>query len=231
MQIMMTKKLRAIFDALNRALSWPLFDRMGSRGRLVAGEARSVRGRAFVTTGTGNVVEIGKGARFQGRIKFMGDDNKVLIGKNCFFNGRITLRGSGQTVVFGDQSAAQGVYILCAENCDVHIGKWCMFSREIEIRTSDGHSVIDRETGERVNSAASIEIGDHVWVGMRAIVNKGTVVPSDTIVAAMSFVNGRFEEQGVILAGGPARVVKRGVTWSSVRKPAFDRREMDRWKR
>ncbi|MEQ1952752.1 hypothetical protein [Mesorhizobium sp. CN2-181] len=155
----------------------------------------------------------------------------MLIGKNCFFNGRITLKGSGQTVVFGDQSTAQDVHIICVEDCHVHIGKWCMLSREIEIRTSDAHSIIDPKTGKRVNSPASIEIGDHVWVGMRAIVNKGAIVPSDSVVAAMSFMNGQFEEQGVILAGAPARIVKRGVTWNSVRKSVFDKKEMDRWKR
>lgn len=64
-----------------------------------------------------------------------------------------------------------------------------MFSRKIEVRTTDAHSVIDIETRSRINKAESIHIGDHVWVGLSTIINKGAVIPSDNIIGANSFVN------------------------------------------
>ncbi len=189
-----------------------------------------VKGALSVPTGSGNVVVIGKGSRFSGTITIRGSNNKVLIGENCDFRGEILVKGKSQTVSFGDNSTTVGAYILCQENCDVHIGKWCMFSRDIEIRTTDAHSVIDRATGMRLNHPAPVTIGDHVWVGVGAIINKGSIVPSDSIVGAMSFVNGSFDEGGVILAGTPAKVVKSGITWHRSRKVKFSFEEMEHWK-
>jgi acetyltransferase-like isoleucine patch superfamily enzyme len=105
-----------------------------------------------------------------------------------------------------------------------------MFSREIEIRTTDAHSAVDRATGNRINMPESVIIGDHVWVGVGAIINKGSVVPSDSIVGAMAFVNRRFEEQGIILGGVPATIVRRGITWNRGRKNKFTTEELDHWK-
>lgn len=217
-------------DAFLWLLRRPLFNRMTSGNRLVVGRQVALRGKASVVSGTGNLLQIGKGTEFWGDVYFRGDNNKVIIGENCRFRGEIDVKGSGQTIVFGDNSVAKAVYVMANENCDVRIGKWCLLSREIEIRTSDAHAVIDRKTRERLNPPAPVSIGDHVWIGVGAIINKGAVVPSDSIVGAMSFVNGRFDEEGVVLAGTPAAIVRRGITWDKGRKLRFSQKELDRWK-
>lgn len=207
------------------------FDAGLSEGNVFRDEgAVLIKGFLLVPTGSGNLVVIGKGSRFSGRIKIQGSNNKVLIGNECDFRGSITVKGRGQTVSFGDHSSTTAVNILCQESCDVHIGRWCMFSREIEIRTTDAHSVIERDSGKRVNSPGSISIGDHVWVGLGAIISKGSSVPADSIVGAMSFVNSKFDEEGTVIAGVPAKVIKRGVTWSRLRKKKFSPEEMNDWK-
>src|SRR5690606_7167657 len=102
--------------------------------------------------------------------------------------------------------------------CDVLIGSHCMLSREIEIRTSDSHSVLDRRNLKRLNMPASVTIGDHVWLGLRCIISKGATIPDDTIVGAGAFVNKPFDEPGIVLAGTPAQIVKRNITWQRRRK-------------
>lgn len=192
--------------------------------------AAEVKGRITVT-GKGNEIILAEGARFSGSITVKGKNNRVYLGKNTWFRGDILVKeGQGQTVHFGDNSTTVSVYILCQEGCDVRIGKWCMFSREIEIRTTDAHSVIDCESGKRVNLPASIEIGDHVWVGVGAILNKGARIADDNIVGAMSFVSSAFEESRTVIAGVPARVLKTGVTWSRSRKKTFSPDEMRYWR-
>lgn len=192
--------------------------------------AESIKGRLTVRRGEGNYLSIGKGTKFSGSVEFLGNNNRVVIGENCHYRGDILVKGNNQTVTFGDNSTTVNVYILCQENRDVHIGKWCMFSREIEIRTTDAHSVIDRKTGKRLNMPGSITIGDHVWIGVGSIINKGSVIPSDSIVGAMSFVNGAFDEEGVVLAGTPAKIVKRGITWNRSCRNEFSDEQMDHWK-
>jgi acetyltransferase-like isoleucine patch superfamily enzyme len=105
-----------------------------------------------------------------------------------------------------------------------------MFSRKIEVRTTDAHSVVDRQTRRRLNPASSVTIGDHVWVGLGAVINKGSSVPADSVVGAMSFVNRSFEEEGVILAGIPAKVIRTGITWNRGRNARYTQEELDFWK-
>lgn len=198
--------------------------------KLDCSNAQQVRGRIKVT-GSGNEIILAEGARFSGSITISGKNNRVYLGKNTHFRGEILVKeGRGQIVSFGDHSTTVGVYILCQEGCDVRIGKWCMFSREIEIRTTDAHSVIDRKSGKRLNLPASIEIGDHVWVGVGAIINKGARIADDSIVGAMSFVSKSFEESGTVIGGVPAKVLKTGITWSRSRKKTFNKEEIDYWR-
>lgn len=182
--------------------------------------ATGLKGRVVVKRGTGNTVTI----------DIQGTRNTVVIGENCHFRGKIVVKDHGQTVVFGDHSTSNSVYILCQEGASVRIGRWCMLSRDIEIRTTDAHSVIDRQTGKRLNTPASITIGDHVWVGVGAVINKGASIAADSIVGAMAFVNGVFDEEGVVIVGVPARIAKRGVTWNRSRKKVFSEAEMNAWR-
>jgi UDP-3-O-[3-hydroxymyristoyl] glucosamine N-acyltransferase len=225
-----TREDMKIFRSLRRLISLQPFNRLGSGNRLEAGARAELLGSARVISGKGNLLRIGSGTWFHAKVYFTGDNNRVLIGDNARFVGRIIVNGSGQTIVFGDKSTATDLYILCAEGCDVRIGRDCMFSRRTEIRTTDAHSVVDRQSGKRLNLPGAVDIGDHVWVGVGSIVSKGAAVPTDSVVAAMSFVNARFSEEGVILAGVPAAIVRRGVTWNRAAKPKFSRAQMDEWK-
>lgn len=179
--------------------------------------------------GAGNVIEFLDGAVLNGSIEIQGDNNRVLIGANCVIRGRILVKGSKQTISVGEHTTFQSVYLLCQEGCDVTIGRWCMFSRDIEIRTTDAHSVIDTNTGCRINNPASVTIGDHVWVSVGAFISKGAVLASDTIVGANAFVNSVFTETSTMIVGAPAKIVKRDVSWSRSRKDKFTEDELKFW--
>jgi acetyltransferase-like isoleucine patch superfamily enzyme len=71
--------------------------------------------------------------------------------------------------------------------------------------------LIDVATGERVNEAGSSHIGEHVWIGLGVIVNKGASIADDNVVAASSFVNCSFQDSQTVIAGTPAKVVREGV--------------------
>lgn len=208
---------------------WFFLDLMGGSGGIVDQGARRLRGVVHAQKGADNRVVFGRGSRFRGKVEIDGSRNVVEFGEGCDFRGKVYVHGDGQTVRFGERSTAGDLYILCAEGCDVVVGRDCMISRQVDIRTTDGHSVIDRATSRRVNVAQPITIGDHVWIGARAIVSKGSVVPDDCIVGAMSLVNRRFEEQGTVIAGVPARVVERGITWHRQRRARFAPKDL--WQR
>lgn len=194
----------------------------------------AVKGRLIATVrlyGSRNKIELPKTSSFIGHITVRGQGNRILIGENCRITGELIIKGSNQTISIGEGSTFESVYIICLEHCDVTIGRWCMFSRGIEVRTSDAHSLIRKRDGRRLNLAAPVVIGDHVWVGVGALINKGTVIPDDCVVGAKSFVNKTFGEPGVLLVGTPATVVKKGITWNrAARKRRFSKDEMMAWR-
>jgi acetyltransferase-like isoleucine patch superfamily enzyme len=75
------------------------------------------------------------------------------------------------------------------------------------------HHRIKNDKGEIINEPEEIIIGDKVWIGCRALVLKGTVVPSNAVIAANSVVSKELEQENALYAGIPAKMIKQNVTW------------------
>ena len=58
----------------------------------------------------------------------------------------------------------------------------------------------------------NIIIKKHTWIGANAILLAGTKISEDSIIGAGSVVKGSFP-QNCIIAGNPAKVVKKDRTW------------------
>lgn len=89
-----------------------------------------------------------------------------------------------------------------------------MFSTHISVWASDTHKIVDAETGKQLNNIKNgVQIGNHVWVGTRAIILKNTIIPDNCIVGAGSVVTGKFDTPNAIIAGNRATVVRTGINW------------------
>ncbi len=147
---------------------------------------------------------------------------KVKIGRKCVFEDGVNL------TVFGDAEVNIGEKTTFVRNTEMtvlggmtlNIGKDCLFSFEIKIYCGDGHAIYDVVKRERINKQEKgdpkniIEIGDHVWVGMRSIILNKTVIGRSSIVGAGALVKGEFPNN-CILAGMPAKVIRKDITWSA----------------
>jgi acetyltransferase-like isoleucine patch superfamily enzyme len=87
-----------------------------------------------------------------------------------------------------------------------------MFGGGIDVTVGDLHSIVDVETGKRINPAADVSIGERVWIGQNALSLKGAAIGAGSVIGACSIVTGAIPENSVAV-GNPARVIRSGATW------------------
>ncbi|WP_139111451.1 hypothetical protein [Sphingobium sp. Ndbn-10] len=172
--------------------------------------------------GKGNVVEIDETVyRPNIDIQIFGDNNSLIIGADNAANGlRVRI---GNHVHARGVSLKIGRYFTCEPDCQILlynsgnsaiIGDECMFSNSIILRAGESpHLLFDKDSAEYLDVSEGVYIGDHVWVGERAYITKRVTVPNECVVAACAVITKRFDEENCVLAGNPARIVRRGIQW------------------
>lgn len=109
-------------------------------------------------------------------------------------------------------SSTNPVYMTIAEGTKVVIGEDCMFATNNQIRTDDAHPIYDSLSGQRVNLAKDIYIGNHVWIAFGATIMGGAKIGDGSIVGAYALAKKTYPNN-CIIAGTPARVIRRNIFW------------------
>ena len=148
------------------------------------------------------------------RFVFKGRNSKIVIGDNVRLAGvTFWFEDDGNEIIIGDNTTMEGNNQLAAcEGTKIRIGQDCMFARNVNLRTTDSHSIVDGEC-KRLNPAKDIVIGNHVWIGTDVLVLKGACIPDNCVVSAKALVAAREYEKNSIIGGVPARQIKRNVNW------------------
>jgi len=124
------------------------------------------------------------------------------------------MEDDSNVIEVGENSSLCGqIGIAAIEGTSVKIGKSCLFSSRIDIRTGDSHSLVKKGTKQRINPSASVTIGDHVWVGTGVTILKGTSVAENCMVGATALLNGSYSNPNCVIAGIPAKEVKSEIDW------------------
>ena len=185
----------------------------GNRLTIEDGAICGIEGEGAIRIlGENNTVRIGGDCRFGIMLTVDGAENSVDIGRDGWLAGRTNVFSNGSTLKIGDKTTMVEGSLQLHETSQMIIGEDCMISRLVYLSVSDIHPIYDRRTGERINPARPIHIGDHVWLGMRSIIMKGARVGDGAIVAAGALVSGEAPA-ATIMAGAPARVLREGVVW------------------
>ncbi|MDR6627994.1 hypothetical protein [Caulobacter segnis] len=165
-----------------------------------------------IIDGEDNTVVIGAGTRLGVNMTVRGKGNRVEVGEACHLHGFINVLCSGGRLAIGDGTTMVQGSIQLHEPGEIVIGRDCMISSQVYVSLSDIHPIFDLATGQRINPAASVYLGDHVWAGLRCMIMKGAKVGSGGIIAAGAIVSGDTPANAVV-AGAPARVLREGVAW------------------
>ncbi|MGE5404439.1 MAG: DapH/DapD/GlmU-related protein, partial [Candidatus Saccharibacteria bacterium] len=98
-----------------------------------------------------------------------------------------------------------GCYFSNTQGGRIHIGSGTYIAPNVGIITTDH----DPKDPSRHLVPQDVIIGSKCWIGMNAVVLPGVTLGDHTTVAAGAVVKDSFPEGNCVLAGVPARVVKR----------------------
>ena len=145
---------------------------------------------------------------------FKGNRNKVIIGEKVSLKGvTLWIEGDGNLIIIGNETTIESpCQIAACEGKKVEIGNDCMFGPNLCIRTSDSHPLFD-STGQRINNAKDVSIGNHVWCGADVLILKGTIVPNDSVVGARSLLTTSCKKTNSVYAGSPCKLIKSNIEW------------------
>ena len=166
-------------------------------------------------SGNNNIIYVGKNSILRDcNIFIKGNNNILYIGDNCVVNNTsIILDNEGAEIRIGNKTSIAKAQIVSLEPYNIEIGEDCMLSYDIEIRNTDSHKIYDKNTNKRINEGNGVSIGNHVWLGMRAIILKGVTIEDNSIVAGGSIVT-KDVKVNTIVSGNPAKQIKENIYWT-----------------
>ena len=140
----------------------------------------------------------------------MHSESKLIVNGNfkMFFGSSIEIFPKG-ILTLGNGYINSDCVVACAER--ITIGDGSAIARGVYIYDSDHHKIVDRQ-GSIVNPPASVNIGNHVWIGVGAIILKGVTIGDGAIIAAGAVVTHDVPPRCVAV-GNPAKVIKENVDW------------------
>jgi acetyltransferase-like isoleucine patch superfamily enzyme len=176
---------------------------------------------------------------FTGGLRFMwGYLNSLRFEERALVSlrGRLRIFSKNGAITIGEMTDIwPGVKLSCqgtrGEAASIRIGKNCSIGDRTEIhagrRVEIGDSTIiawdcvimDRDyhaTGRNTEKIKPVSIGSGVWIGCRVIVLSGVTIGDGAIVAAGSVVT-RDVAANTLVAGNPARTIKKVEGWQTGR--------------
>lgn len=99
-------------------------------------------------------------------------------------------------------------------NCynSIKFGRDIQFSWDCLVMDSDTHKIFG-ENGNCLNVNKPIVFGNKIWIGCRTTILKGSRIPDKCVIGACSLVAGNKFEEKSIIAGNPAKSIKKILGW------------------
>lgn len=141
-------------------------------------------------------------------------DNTVQIGEVSVTRQlTITAMGRSGFCRIGNQTTVLDAYIAFNSFGQVAIGDDCMLSHSIDISQSDQHPVFDMHSKQRINRGKNITIGNHVWIGRGVSLLGGANIGDNCVIGARTVTSSTFPNN-VIIAGSPAKILRKEILWA-----------------
>ncbi|SFU65904.1 Acetyltransferase (isoleucine patch superfamily) [Clostridium sp. DSM 8431] len=170
-----------------------------------------------------NGVKFGKKLNLHGiPIIFKKKYSNLEIGDNCtikssFLSNLVGLsqrtiiiaRTRDAKIEIGNNVGISGTTIYARKS--ISIGDNTLIGANVKILDNDFHPLeVKDRNGNKIDAIKSLPIiiGENCFIGCNSIILKGSKIGNGSIVGAGSVVSGSFEDN-VIIAGNPAKVIKK----------------------
>ncbi|MDR2193964.1 MAG: acyltransferase [Treponema sp.] len=170
----------------------------------------------FDIRGNGNMIHLSENVILNDTsIRIYGNGNKIYLKENMAVesNIMILMEGNENYLEIGKKTTLLAVNFVLADGSRIILGDDCMCSYDVHFRTSDQHSIIDGGGGGRINWEKDIIIKDHVWFCANTRIQKGVTIAHETVVGLGAIVTKPILEPNVVVAGNPAKIVKKNINW------------------
>ena len=135
----------------------------------------------------------------------------VRFGANVNLGPGVRVHCNGVLELGDDIDGNAGASFFCAKR--IRIGRGCLLAWNVTVMDHDFHSIM--KDGAVINAPAAVEIDDAVWLGANVMILKGARIARGVIVGACAVVHGDHPEEGCVIAGNPARLIRRDVSWQA----------------
>ena len=109
--------------------------------------------------------------------------------------------GNNSHIKIGNNCRINGAYIHAQDF--IEIGDNCVMASGVNIIDSNAHQLHSSDRTAGRDNPKGIIIGNNVWIGLNAVVLKGTVIGNNCVGAAGSITKGTFPDN-TIIQGNPA---------------------------
>ena len=174
-----------------------------------------VNNSKFDIVGNNNKIVIKKSSSINNVLFFIrGDNHLIEIDQNCYIGGgELWMEDNNCAIIINSGTTIESAHLAVTEpHSRIEIHDDCMLAKNIEIRTGDSHSIIDANTGQKINPAKNVILQSHVWIGAHAKILKGVTISSNSVIGTTSVVTNNIPSN-CIAAGIPAKVIKTGTNW------------------
>ncbi len=146
----------------------------------------------------------------------MHNKTQVVLGSHVDINGCLSVGKNGNITI--DDYALVGPRALIQALTRIDIGRFAYIGPDVLIIDSNHHSIyamdrmidvlgVDKRISGLNAVSKPITIGNHVWIGRRAMIFKGVTIGDRSIVGAGAIVTHDVPPD-VVVAGNPAKIVK-----------------------
>lgn len=148
--------------------------------------------------------------RSRGGIQLMERARLIVTGKVLLGDGVMIYLEPGAVLELGANTLINPNSRILVKEA-VRIGEDCAISWDVLITDADWHFFLDAQ-GARKKDSSPVEIGDHVWIGARSTILKGSRIDSGAVVGAHSVV-AHHVQANTVVRGDLAQEIRRDVRW------------------